>query len=123
LADEFEDWAEPKNRLATVLYLRNELDEAVRLCERVIKMKPHHFGAISGIVACHVQRGDSASANYWMSYRLPADPVGRKQWAKDRLSEYEQTFLPLVPDDDGTLSVDDQTQPKGEKPGSPTDDL
>jgi len=35
LADEFEDWAEPKNRLATVLYLRNELDEAVRLCERV----------------------------------------------------------------------------------------
>ncbi|KAH8066152.1 hypothetical protein JL722_566 [Aureococcus anophagefferens] len=46
------DWPEPLNRLATLKYLTGDFAESVELCERVLALKPHHFGALSGICMC-----------------------------------------------------------------------
>lgn len=90
LSAEFPDWAEPKNRLATVLYLLARYDESVRLCEEVIAMKPHHFGALSGIVMCHLKRGDVEAAETWAARQLPPNDDDRRVWARKRLDEFRQ---------------------------------
>ncbi|MGB1356098.1 MAG: hypothetical protein ACPG7P_02310, partial [Candidatus Puniceispirillaceae bacterium] len=40
LMDEFPDWAEPTNRLATLRYMEGEFAESVQLCLRVLRLKP-----------------------------------------------------------------------------------
>jgi len=71
LCQEQPDWAEPFNRLATLYYLMGRYDESVDLCEKVLSLKPHHFGALSGIIMCHLQRGDAVAAEHWASLNLP----------------------------------------------------
>lgn len=94
LAEEHPDWAEPKNRLATLLYLSARYDESVDLCEQVIRLKPHHFGALSGIVMCHLKRGDMKSAASWAPRQLPPDPANRRRWATARLADFSDVINP-----------------------------
>jgi tetratricopeptide (TPR) repeat protein len=58
LARLFPGWAEPINKQATVLYLRGEAEDSYELCELVIEMKPHHFGAWHGLALCAVRLRD-----------------------------------------------------------------
>ena len=44
LMEEYPDWAEPANRLATLRYMEGEFEESVDLCLRVLRLKPWHFG-------------------------------------------------------------------------------
>lgn len=43
-------FVEPLNRLATLYFLRGRLEESYKLCRVILKIKPWHFGAASGIV-------------------------------------------------------------------------
>lgn len=93
LAESYPDWAEPRNRLATVLFLMGRYDEAVTLCEEVLRMKPHHFGCLSGIVMCHIQRGDATSARKWADKRLPQDSGRRSEWCTRTRQDYVLTLM------------------------------
>ncbi|KAJ8606842.1 hypothetical protein CTAYLR_009184 [Chrysophaeum taylorii] len=84
------DWAEPKNRLATVLYLQGRYDDSVELCEEVLRLKPHHFGAASGICLCHMKRGDVEAATRWSGRQLPPNLDDRRLWVKDRIADYHK---------------------------------
>lgn len=64
-------WAEPANRLATVLYLQGRLEESKALCEAVLDEKPWHFGALSGIVMVCAGLRDVSAARLWADRRLP----------------------------------------------------
>lgn len=58
LVRDFPDWAEARNKQATVLYLQGRPAESLRLCEEVLRQKPDHFGAWNGLTMCAVQIED-----------------------------------------------------------------
>lgn len=85
-------WAEPVNRLATLLYQQGRLKESRELCEMVLSVKPWHFGALSGIVLVCAGMGDRVTAKIWADRRLP--PLRshegndrREVWVKRAVSE------------------------------------
>ncbi len=55
LADAHPAWAEPLNKQATVLYLLGNSLASLRLCRKVIELKPNHFGAWNGRALCAAQ--------------------------------------------------------------------
>jgi tetratricopeptide (TPR) repeat protein len=58
----YPDWAEAKNKKATLLYLKGEPAASLELCKQVVELKPHHFGAWNGIALCAVQMQHWATA-------------------------------------------------------------
>jgi len=64
-------WAEPINRLATLLYRQGRYEESKACCELVLAVKPWHFGALSGIVMVCAGMNDSVNAKIWADRRLP----------------------------------------------------
>ena len=64
-------WAEPVNRLATLMYLQGRLKESKELCEIVLAVKPWHFGALSGVVMVCAGLSDVSGARMWADRRLP----------------------------------------------------
>ena len=80
-------WAEPINRLATLRYLQRRFAESVELCERVLALKPWHFGALSGIVMCYEELGDREAAKRWAAEALPRRRTAeRDAWVARMLS-------------------------------------
>lgn len=57
LMAEYPDWAEAKNKQATLLYLRGQPALSMALCAEVVRLKPHHFGAWNGMALCAAQLG------------------------------------------------------------------
>ena len=55
LAVKYPDWAEAHNKQATVFYLMGNARHSLRLCEVVVRLKPHHFGAWNGMALCAAQ--------------------------------------------------------------------
>ena len=91
-------WAEPVNRLATLLYQRGRLQEARALCEYVLAVKPWHFGALSGIVMVCVGMEDAQAARLWADRRLPPlQPIGdnarRYDWAARASGEAGKSLI------------------------------
>jgi len=90
LMDEYPDWVEPANRLATLKYIEGDHEEAVELCLRVLRAKPWHFGAASGIVMCYGKLAEGASvlrrddlvaeANRWAAQAMPQHGPKREEW-------------------------------------------
>jgi tetratricopeptide (TPR) repeat protein len=62
LGRQFPGWAEAINKQATVLYMRDLADDSYDLCELVLEMKPHHFGAWHGLALCAVRLRDWETA-------------------------------------------------------------
>ena len=52
LVDDCPDFTEAHNKLATLLFLMGQYDEAVKECEEVLQRIPHHFGALNGLGMC-----------------------------------------------------------------------
>jgi len=52
LVEKCPDFAEAHNKLATLLFLMGQFDEAVKECEEVLRRIPHHFGALNGLGLC-----------------------------------------------------------------------
>jgi hypothetical protein len=93
LMDAFPDWAEPVNRLATHRFMegleairdgaggaRQDFEDSARLCLRVLRDKPWHFGALSGIVMVYAQMGNAEEANRWAQQAMPPPGPGRQLW-------------------------------------------
>ncbi|QPJ65458.1 MAG: tetratricopeptide repeat protein [Candidatus Nitrohelix vancouverensis] len=57
LSEVFPDFAEARNKLATVLYLLGRYEESVIACQQVLDANPHHFGAWNGLGMCLYQLG------------------------------------------------------------------
>ena len=55
-------WAEAINKLATARYLQGELTASAALCRDVLAIKPHHFGAMSGLVQVLIGLGQLEEA-------------------------------------------------------------
>lgn len=95
LIEQYPDWAEPANRLATLRYLEGDYEESVQLCLRVLRMKPWHFGAGGGIVMCYAKLAEQASvlrrselvdeASRWAGEAMP-QPGQRDDWVKRMLA-------------------------------------
>lgn len=49
------DFAEAINQRAIVHYRRGDYRAALRDCQRVLKLNPHHFGAQAGLAQCHLR--------------------------------------------------------------------
>mmetsp|Transcript_55234 Transcript_55234/g.152036 ORF Transcript_55234/g.152036 Transcript_55234/m.152036 type:complete len:220 (+) Transcript_55234:75-734(+) len=103
---EHENWVEPINRMATILFLQGRYDESVEMCLKVLELKPWHFGALSGIVMCYSRLGNAEEMNKWANRALPpsgtfkkpgSDTVyePRKGWVNKMIQELEmrQRFL------------------------------
>ena len=67
-------WAEPINKLATVLYLQNKPEASIALCRDVVALKPDHFGAWNGLALCAVQIEDWPLARRAVSESLRLQP-------------------------------------------------
>ncbi len=55
LTEKHPGWAEAQNKQATVFYLMGNARHSLRLCQAVVKLKPHHFGAWNGMALCAAQ--------------------------------------------------------------------
>ncbi|GKY99477.1 hypothetical protein MPSEU_000901900 [Mayamaea pseudoterrestris] len=87
-------WAEPVNRLATLYYMQGKLRESESLSKIVLKVKPWHFGALSGIVMVCAGLRDAESARMWAARRMPTfAPKGpnrrRTKWVERSVREAE----------------------------------
>ena len=93
LMDAFPDWTEPVNRLATHRFLegleairdgaggaRQDFEDSARLCLRVLRDKPWHFGALSGIVMVYAHIGNTEEANRWARQAMPPPGPDRQLW-------------------------------------------
>ena len=94
--DEFPDWVEPPNRLATLLYTQGDFGGSVALCLKILRAKPWHFGAASGIVMCYAKLGDARKANEWAVKAMPnvAGPQ-REQWIERMVAKLDAKLAEL----------------------------
>jgi tetratricopeptide (TPR) repeat protein len=50
------------NKRATVLYLMEQYQESIEMCELVLELNPYHFAAASGMGMCYVKLADYKGA-------------------------------------------------------------
>jgi tetratricopeptide (TPR) repeat protein len=55
LVEKYPCWAEAHNKHATVLYLLGNARLSLKVCQVVVGLKPHHFGAWNGMALCAAQ--------------------------------------------------------------------
>lgn len=67
-------FAEGWNKRATARFLMQDIDGALADCERVLALKPRHFGCLSGAGMCHQSRGDLKAAARFFRRALAVRP-------------------------------------------------
>jgi hypothetical protein len=100
MMDEYDlHFCEPVNRLATLYFMQGRYEESKTLCEIVLKQKPWHFGALSGIVMVCVGLQDHAGARKWAARRLPplvpdgtTDNRRRVEWTKRAVEDSKRAL-------------------------------
>jgi len=78
LIREYPDWAEAINSQATLLYALRRPAESLVLCEQVVTLKPHHFGAWNGMALCAAQLGDWPRARHAVRQVIRLHPYSRE---------------------------------------------
>jgi tetratricopeptide (TPR) repeat protein len=63
LIQQYPDWAEPINKQATLEFMAGNYERSKILCNRVLLMKPKHFGALSGLSMVHMHMGEWQEAH------------------------------------------------------------
>merc|ERR1711908_5248 len=99
LMADYPDWVEPTNRLATSKYMNGEFADSVTLCLRILRNKPWHFGASSGIVMCYAKLASQsnvlnrdayiAEANKWALEAMPQPGPQRSEWVQRMLARVD----------------------------------
>jgi hypothetical protein len=83
--------AEPSNRLATLRFLEGDYEDSAQLCLRVLRAKPWHFGASSGIVMVYASMGNADEASRWARQAMPSPgPERQVENERKRASEQER---------------------------------
>jgi hypothetical protein len=95
LMEEYPDWVEPQNRLATLRYLQGDLAGSVELCLKILRQKPWHFGAASGIVLCYAKLGDAGQARYWAAEAMPQSNPERRDWVDRMVAAIDERLAEL----------------------------
>lgn len=67
-------FAEGWNKRATALFLAKQFDASIADCHRVLKLKPRHFGCLSGLGMCYLHNGDDRAAARWLREALEVNP-------------------------------------------------
>ena len=89
LIKDYPDFAEAHNKQATLLFLQGEYAESVSKCEHVLKLNPHHFGALNGMGMCLYQlaRYDEAIKSFRRALEIqPYADINREYMARCRAS-------------------------------------
>jgi len=95
MMETYPDWAEPANRLATLRYIEGDFDESVELCLKVLRLKPWHFGASSGIVMVYAKMGNLEEANKMAELAMPRPGPQRKEWVQRMLEGIDAKLAEL----------------------------
>jgi hypothetical protein len=100
-------FVEPLNRLATLHFMQSKLESSYNLCLIILKIKPWHVGALSGIVQVCIGRADRNAARLWAEKRLPTVVAGtsfppfsldgpvnprREQWVDEQVAQAEKVL-------------------------------
>ena len=80
-------FAEGWNKRATARYLATHYASSIADCEEVVRLNPHHFGALSGQGLCHVALGQLHAAARCFRRALAVHP--RLAAARQQLAQVE----------------------------------
>jgi hypothetical protein len=105
LIEEYPDWVEPTNRLATLKYMEGGYADSVQWCLRILRNKPWHFGAASGIVMCYAKLAQQSNvinaepyvveANKWAKEAMPQPGKDREEWVERMLKKMDDRLEEL----------------------------
>tara|TARA_Y100001960_G_C14548033_1_gene764293 strand:+ start:286 stop:750 length:465 start_codon:yes stop_codon:yes gene_type:complete len=74
LIEEYPDFAEAHNKLATVMYLMGRFKESIDECKIALKINPIHFGAWNGLGLCLFNLGQYEEAMQGFEKALEIQP-------------------------------------------------
>ena len=97
MMEEYRCWAEPRMRLATVLYFKGETDKARELAMASLKLKPWHFESMQLLILLALRDGNMGEALAYARQSLP--PIGskrRKSWVQRAVHEAEKQWEELL---------------------------
>lgn len=77
LTDDFPEFPEAHNKLATVHFLNGNYSHSIVECEITLKLNPHHFGAWNGLGMCLYQTGRYQEAIKSFQKALAIQPYAR----------------------------------------------
>ena len=95
IMEEYADWVEPQNRLATLRFLEGDYAGSVELCLKILRQKPWHFGAASGIVMCYAKLGDMEQARVWAEEAMPQLGPKRDAWCERMVKAMDERLAEL----------------------------
>lgn len=95
LMAEYPDWAEPPNRLATLRFMQGRFEDSVQLCLVVLRLKPWHFGALSGIVMCYAKLGNMDEAQRWANEAMPQPGSQRESWVERQIATIDEKLAEI----------------------------
>jgi len=70
--------------------------ESEKLCLRVLRSKPWHFGASSGIVMVYAQQGKGEEAKQWIGEAMPRPGPERQKWVQRMLQHLDTKLEQLT---------------------------
>ena len=77
-------FAEGSNKRATARYLATHYATSIADCEEVVRLNPHHFGALSGQGLCHAALGSSARRRAASGARSRCIPASTRSGSTSR---------------------------------------
>ena len=83
-------FAEGWNKRATARYLATHYATSIADCEEVVRLNPHHFGALSGQGLCHAALGQLREAAHCFRRALQVHP--RLDGVRQHLARVETTL-------------------------------
>src|SRR5262249_26570331 len=85
------NFAEGWNKRATARYLATHYASSIADCEEVVRLNPHHFGALSGQGLCHAALGQLRQAASCFRRALAVHP--RLETVRQHLARMEATLV------------------------------
>ena len=90
-----------------MLYLDDQLESSKLLCHKVLELKPHHFGAVCGLVEICIKSDDRSGAVGALQMLREVHPQAAEimmDTAEKRWIRVEQMSHDLVKDDTGAIN-------------------
>lgn len=89
-------FAEGWNKRATALYMRGILDRSIDDCMEVLKLKPKHFGCLSGLGMIYQKKGDEKEALKWFRKAVAVNPGMEQAQRHIQSAIVQERLSPMV---------------------------